>query len=339
MKKFLFLLLIFSYFCVCMKGETIAIGVAVLWTLSALFFEYASKRLGSVNLNLIRLVCAFFMLGITMTLINGSFIPVGADKATWFWMSLSGLVGFVLGDYFLFASYSIIMARFSQLIMTLAPPFAAIFGFILLGEKMSWIAVAGMLLTLTGISISILKKQNGTLSRRFQLQLPVKGVIFCADGCPGAGSRHCIKQARHARLRKGVYNRQYPLYSHGSHTDQDHCRDDILCSDHPAKRRYEKIPAGLPGQEGFRFCGYGLGLWALPWGDIFPDGGTPCQHSRGVHHHGNSPHSDPVTGIPLPQTQNYLAAGGRRCIERWGSDLVFYLMNRGDAVKIINKIQ
>ncbi|MFA7459029.1 MAG: EamA family transporter, partial [Bacteroidales bacterium] len=51
-----------------------------------------------------------------------------------------GLVGFVLGDYFLFASYSIIMARFSQLIMTLAPPFAAIFGFILLGEKMSWIA-------------------------------------------------------------------------------------------------------------------------------------------------------------------------------------------------------
>lgn len=187
MKKFLFLLLIFSYFCVCMKGETIAIGVAVLWTLSALFFEYASKLLGSVNLNLIRLVCAFFMLGITMTLINGSFIPVGADKATWFWMSLSGLVGFVLGDYFLFASYSIIMARFSQLIMTLAPPFAAIFGFILLGEKMSWIAVAGMLLTLTGISISILKKQNGTLSRRFQLQLPVKGVIFALMGALGQG--------------------------------------------------------------------------------------------------------------------------------------------------------
>ena len=46
---------LFSYFCACMKGETIAIGVAVLWTLSALFFEYASKRLGSVNLNLIRL--------------------------------------------------------------------------------------------------------------------------------------------------------------------------------------------------------------------------------------------------------------------------------------------
>jgi len=170
-----------------MKGETIAIGVAVLWTLSALFFEYAGKRIGSINLNLIRLVCAFLMLGFTMLLINGSFIPVGADKATWFWMSLSGLVGFVLGDYFLFASYTIIMARFSQLIMTLAPPFAAIFGFILLGEKMSWISVAGMLVTITGISISILKKQNGTQNRRFQMQLPVKGVIFALMGALGQG--------------------------------------------------------------------------------------------------------------------------------------------------------
>lgn len=123
------------------------------------FFEYAGKRIGSINLNLIRLVCAFLMLGFTMLLINGSFIPVGADKATWVWMSLSGLVGFVLGDYFLFASYTMIMARFSQLIMTLAPPFAAIFGFILLGEKMSWISVAGMLVTITGISISILKSR------------------------------------------------------------------------------------------------------------------------------------------------------------------------------------
>lgn len=170
-----------------MKGETIAIGVAVLWTLSALFFEYAGKRIGSINLNLIRLVCAFIMLGFTMLLINGSFIPVGADKATWFWMSLSGLVGFVLGDYFLFASYTIIMARYSQLIMTLAPPFAALFGFILLGEKMSWIALAGMLLTLTGISISILIKQNGTRNHRFRMQIPIKGVFYALLGALGQG--------------------------------------------------------------------------------------------------------------------------------------------------------
>ncbi|HPX79389.1 MAG: DMT family transporter [Bacteroidales bacterium] len=170
-----------------MRGETIALGVAVFWTLSALFFEHAGKRLGSVNLNLIRLVCAFLMIGLTLLLFSGNFLPVGADKATWWWMSLSGLVGFVMGDYFLFASYNLIQARFSQLIMTLAPPFAAVFGFLLLGEKMSWMALAGMLLTLTGISISILRKQNGTNTHKLRMQLPVKGVLFALVGALGQG--------------------------------------------------------------------------------------------------------------------------------------------------------
>ena len=127
------------------------------------------------------------MIGLTLLLFSGNFLPVGADKATWWWMSLSGLVGFVMGDYFLFASYNLIQARFSQLIMTLAPPFAAVFGFLLLGEKMSWMALAGMLLTLTGISISILRKQNGTNTHKLRMQLPVKGVLFALVGALGQG--------------------------------------------------------------------------------------------------------------------------------------------------------
>ncbi len=170
-----------------MRGETIAIGVALFWTLSALFFEHAGKRLGSVNLNLIRLLCAFVMLGLTLFFVNGSFFPVGADRATWIWMSLSGLVGFVIGDYFLFASYTLIQARFSQLIMTLAPPFAAVFGFFLLGERMTWIALLGMVLTLTGIALSIMKKQKGSTNHRLRIQLPMKGVLYALIGALGQG--------------------------------------------------------------------------------------------------------------------------------------------------------
>ncbi|HHV41005.1 MAG TPA: DMT family transporter [Bacteroidales bacterium] len=170
-----------------MRGETIAIGVALFWTLSALFFEHAGKRLGSVNLNLIRLLCAFVMLGLTLFFVNGSFFPVGADRATWIWMSLSGLVGFVIGDYFLFASYTLIQARFSQLIMTLAPPFAAVFGFFLLRERMTWIALLGMVLTLTGIALSIMKKQNGSTNHRLRIQLPMKGVLYALIGALGQG--------------------------------------------------------------------------------------------------------------------------------------------------------
>ena len=173
-----------------MSGEFIAIGVAFLWTLSALFFEHAGKQLGSVNLNFIRLFCAFIFIGVTLMIMNGSFLPVHADREVWIWMSLSGLVGFVIGDYFLFASYSMISARYSQLIMTLASPFAALAGFVIIGEKLSWMALAGMCVTLTGISISILKRENGNNSRshnKLHMQLPVKGVLFALMGAIGQG--------------------------------------------------------------------------------------------------------------------------------------------------------
>ena len=139
-------------------GEIIAITVAISWTFTALFFEFAGKRIGSLVVNLLRLFFGFFLLGTMLFFTTGSYFPVSANADTWIWMSLSGLVGFVFGDFCLFYSYTIITARFGQLLMTLAPPFAAFFGWILLGEKLSPMGFVGMTVTLLGISISVLKR-------------------------------------------------------------------------------------------------------------------------------------------------------------------------------------
>ncbi|MHC1689711.1 MAG: EamA family transporter [Bacteroidales bacterium] len=139
-------------------GELIAISVAVSWTFTALFFEFAGKRIGSLVVNLLRLFFGFFLLGTMLYFTTGSYMPQNADTGTWIWMSLSGLVGFVFGDFCLFYSYTIITARFGQLLMTLAPPFAAFFGWLLLGEKLSPMGFVGMTVTLLGIAISVLKR-------------------------------------------------------------------------------------------------------------------------------------------------------------------------------------
>ena len=139
-------------------GESIAVCVAVSWTFTALFFEFAGKRIGSLSVNILRLVSAFFLLGGLLYFTTGSFLPTYTDGKSWLWMSLSGLVGFVFGDLCLFYSYLIITARFSQLLMTLAPPFAALFGWMLLSERLTPMAFLGMTVTLLGIAISILKK-------------------------------------------------------------------------------------------------------------------------------------------------------------------------------------
>lgn len=166
------------------SGEYIAIVVAVSWTITALFAEVASKRLGSLQLNVIRMVLSLFMLSVALFFLSGSFLPIGTDSNTWLWLSLSGFVGYVLGDFCLFNSYVIIGSRFGQLFMTLAPPTAALFGWIMLGERLSLLAWTGMLITITGIGMSVLGKGE---KHKFSLKLPFKGVLFGIGAGMGQG--------------------------------------------------------------------------------------------------------------------------------------------------------
>lgn len=171
-------------------GESIALLVAISWTFTALFFEYASNKVGSLPVNLIRLLIGFILLGVFMVITTGSFLPIGADEKTWFWMLLSGVVGFVFGDFCLFYSYTVISARFSQLFMTLAPPFAALFGWILLDEKLSINSLFGMLITLSGIAISVLKRGTGPDSKsssKLRVSLPIKGILLGIGAALGQG--------------------------------------------------------------------------------------------------------------------------------------------------------
>ena len=168
-------------------GELISLGVACSWTVTALFAEIGSKRLGSLQLNVLRMLLSLVMLGTTLWYFTGSPVPVYAGGKAWFWLSLSGFVGYLLGDYCLFNSYVIIGSRFGQLFMTLAPPTAAIAGWIVLGEKMQLQSVLGMLVTLSGIGISVLNRGGSDGKGKFSLKLPLKGVLFGIGAGIGQG--------------------------------------------------------------------------------------------------------------------------------------------------------
>lgn len=165
-------------------GEAISLAVAVSWTVTALFAEVGSKRLGSLQMNVVRMILSLVMLGATLWWFTGSPFPLYADGKTWLWLSMSGFVGYLLGDYCLFNSYIWIGSRFGQLFMTLAPPTAALFGWMLLGETLAWNALLGMLVTLTGIGISVLNKGE---SQKLSLKLPLKGVLYGIGAGVGQG--------------------------------------------------------------------------------------------------------------------------------------------------------
>jgi len=165
-------------------GEIISLIVAVSWTVTALFADKASHRLGSMTANVLRLTMAIVFLGVLLWVTVGHPYPVYASGQAWWWLALSALVGYVFGDWCLFNCYLSIGARFGQLFMTLAPPMAAIAGWAILGETLSWKSMLAMAVTLSGIAISILSRGDG---HRVHLTLPFKGVLLGLGAGLGQG--------------------------------------------------------------------------------------------------------------------------------------------------------
>ena len=165
-------------------GEIISLGVAVSWTITAWFAAKASLRVGAMVTNVLRLVLATLFLGVLLWVTIGYPYPVYADKDTWLWLGLSALVGYVFGDYCLFNCYLYIGPRFGQLLMTLAPPMAAIAGWMLLGETLGWKSILAMAVTLAGIGISIMSRDG---EHHFKLDLPLKGVLLGIGAGIGQG--------------------------------------------------------------------------------------------------------------------------------------------------------
>ena len=107
-------------------GELISIGVAFSWTATALLSEFGSKRLGNLTLNVLRMALALVFSLVLFGVVTGNILPPGASAEAAGWMLLSGLVGYVIGDFCLFQCYIIIGSRYGQLFMTLAPLSAAL---------------------------------------------------------------------------------------------------------------------------------------------------------------------------------------------------------------------
>jgi drug/metabolite transporter (DMT)-like permease len=171
-------------------GELSALITAIMWTGSALAFAAATTRVGSVYVNVIRLLAAVVFLLVTLIVGNIhdeiSIIQIG-------YLILSGLVGFVFGDTFLFKSFEYNSARISMLIMSASPAMAALLAFFFLGETLTFMGMVGMTITLAGIMLVIFeRKEMSTHST----PVSIPGVFYAFLGALGqAGGLVLAKSA------------------------------------------------------------------------------------------------------------------------------------------------
>jgi drug/metabolite transporter (DMT)-like permease len=167
-------------------GETAAVATSFLWTISSLFFTSAGRKIGALSVNAYRTLMAVGFLVVTHAVLLGTALPI-ASSEQWFWMGASGIIGLGIGDAGLFAAYVTIGPRRSLLIMALAPIFASIGAYLMLGETIPELAILGIATTLAGVIVVILEEEERSGEAAVSKRLKGHGVFFALVAALGQG--------------------------------------------------------------------------------------------------------------------------------------------------------
>ncbi|MBL0176412.1 MAG: DMT family transporter [Ignavibacteria bacterium] len=162
-----------------MIGELSALATAILWSGTALAFSAASKRVGSMQVNTARLCFALVLLSVSVLALG---LPMRIQTSQLWLLSVSGLIGLVFGDGFLFLAFEKNGARVSMLIMAINPAMTAVLAFFFLGESIAIAAVAGMALTVAGIALVVLDRRENIPGKR---HASWSGILYAFFGALG----------------------------------------------------------------------------------------------------------------------------------------------------------
>jgi drug/metabolite transporter (DMT)-like permease len=161
-------------------GHFAALATSFAWSFTSIFFTLSGRQVGSVVVNRTRLLLAVVFVALTHWLIQSRLFPFDAGLARVGWFALSGIIGYVIGDGFLFQAFVMIGPRLSMLLMALAPVFSAMLGWGLLHETLDARELLGILLAVGGTVLVVSDRRNGHDSsapeekpRRYWL-----GVVF-----------------------------------------------------------------------------------------------------------------------------------------------------------------
>ena len=161
-------------------GQLISLSTAFLWAISVIIFEYTGKKLGANLVNTIRLIYGLLIIGMILFFTTGNFFAVASSKA-WIFIIISALLGFLVGDYFLFQAFLYIGGRLTLLIYSVTPVMGAIVDYIVFKEVLGVFSILGIVITFLGIAIAIFSKGK----EKIQNKHLKKGILFASLGAFG----------------------------------------------------------------------------------------------------------------------------------------------------------
>jgi drug/metabolite transporter (DMT)-like permease len=132
-------------------GYLASLGTSLLFSFGSICFTLAGRQLGSAVVNRVRLIVAVIAILVLHTVAYGTPYPTDAEPFRFFFLGISGFIGYVLGDAMLFQAFVMIGPRLSTLMMALAPVMTVILAWLFLGENLGAQDLLGIALTISGV--------------------------------------------------------------------------------------------------------------------------------------------------------------------------------------------
>jgi len=170
-------------------GELAALSTALLWAFTSIFFSAAGRRIGSFNVNKIRLLMAVAIYCLVLWATTGRLWSPDLTTNQLMWLALSGLIGLVFGDSCLFKAFVMIGPRLATLIYATTPIMTTAIAWIFLGETLGLYSLLGVALTIGGITWVVLERRydngNNLAKDHPDSGSLIKGVILGLGGALG----------------------------------------------------------------------------------------------------------------------------------------------------------
>lgn len=168
-------------------GFAAGLATSLLWALTSLCFAAGGRRIGPTLVNGLRLYVAIVLLTGMVWATTGEPWPMLTDRQ-FLLLAASSVVGIVIGDQALFTAFVDIGPRLSLLLMSTAPIWAAVLGWIVLGESLAWPALVGIAVTIGGVAWVIMERPSMKADERAHPHR-VRGIVLALVGsmCQGGG--------------------------------------------------------------------------------------------------------------------------------------------------------
>ncbi|MEC7485852.1 MAG: DMT family transporter [Pseudomonadota bacterium] len=147
----------------------LALGAALSWTMAALVSHRPATELGSLHFNRVRMIVATLIMG-TLLIVSGR--PAAIPPEFWLPIMLSAVTGVVLGDFFLFVTMRRLGPRRTNVLFATNAVFAAIIGWVILGEVVSARTAIAVLLGFGGVVLAVVFGKRRDLLHKWESVMP-----------------------------------------------------------------------------------------------------------------------------------------------------------------------